>query len=176
MTMGRPSKYNPEFCDKLIEQSKKGKLVAEICSEWGISDATFYDWAKKKEDFSDAYKESRTHMRSFYQKLARENFENKNFNTTLWSMFVQSLGITTRARTVDLLSLKGDIQTKNAPTIAKLLIKECACGNLSPQEAVNLITALSMIVKLEESVELKQKVDSLGKIVFGNKKDVSRET
>lgn len=165
---GRPPKYESQnYTDMFIQKSKEGMTVSEICSYINIAESTCYEWVKKYPEFSEAYKTAKTHRIAYYKKLARENFYNKDFNSVLFSMFVQSLGITTRARTVELLSLQNEseICTKNAPKIAKLLIKECACGNLSPHETVNLINALGNVVKMEESLILEKRVDQLEKSI-----------
>lgn len=163
---GRPSKYKPAMIPELLELSKEGKLIVEIAAHFKVTYHTLLNWSKSNQEFKEAYEVAKTYIKAWWINKARESLYDKDFSSTLWSMLVQSIGITTRARTVELLSLQDEkkICTQNAPQIAKLLVKECACGNLSPQEAVNLINALGNVVKMEEAVILKERVEEIEKL------------
>ena len=67
--IGRPTKYRPEYCQKYIEESKKGNCLTEIASDWDVPRQRLYEWAQEHEDFRDAIKVGREHLRSWYHKL-----------------------------------------------------------------------------------------------------------
>lgn len=68
MAMGRPSKYDPKFCQKLIDLCKEGYSRRALCAELEISADTFYRWIKENQDFSDAYKIAEECAADFYEK------------------------------------------------------------------------------------------------------------
>lgn len=52
---GRPSKYNDQYPDQLIELMGQGMLNCEICAQWGIHRDTFFQWTRDHEAFKEAY-------------------------------------------------------------------------------------------------------------------------
>jgi hypothetical protein len=68
---GRPTKYKPEYCEKIIEyfsrspyvENSKGEkkpndlpYFAEFASQIDVSFETLLEWTKKHSEFSDSYK------------------------------------------------------------------------------------------------------------------------
>ncbi|NDC96438.1 hypothetical protein EBZ38_17225 [bacterium] len=64
---GRPTKYKPEYCSRLIELCAQGLSRRALCAEIGISTETFYDWVKKIPEFSDAYRKGEAAASHFYE-------------------------------------------------------------------------------------------------------------
>jgi len=56
MPAGRPSKYDPVFCDAVIEAGKEGKTLAEMAAAIGIDRSTLTDWQEQHPEFSRAVK------------------------------------------------------------------------------------------------------------------------
>lgn len=81
---GRPSEYDPVYCEKVIECGRQGMSVAEVCGEWGIAKQTFYNWQKEFEEFLDATTRARDLSQSWWEKHGRTNLFTEKFNTTLW--------------------------------------------------------------------------------------------
>ena len=51
------AKYNKRIVDRICELVRADSYtIVEICDKVGISKETYYDWLKKKPDFSDAIK------------------------------------------------------------------------------------------------------------------------
>lgn len=84
--MGRPTKYTPAVCDKLIECFKVGMSKCEIALTLDINVDTIYEWAKVHADFSDALKKGLEFAQGEWERKGRLNLENKDFNSTLWIM------------------------------------------------------------------------------------------
>lgn len=59
MAGGRPSKYKPEFCDKLFAHMATGLPYETFAAEIGVGRDTLYGWEKKFKEFSDAKKRAR---------------------------------------------------------------------------------------------------------------------
>lgn len=83
---GRPTKYNEEMCDKVIELMKRGYSKAEIGLELDICEDTFYEYIKKHIKFSEAVKKGEWFSLGAWERMGRENLSNKEFNYTGWYM------------------------------------------------------------------------------------------
>lgn len=66
---GRPTKYDPKFCDTVIDMMTKGYSKQACAGEIGIAVDTFYQWVKKHKDFSDAVSIGEAKARLFFDKV-----------------------------------------------------------------------------------------------------------
>ena len=64
-------KYSKELTEKICKLLKIGNTITTTCQAVGIHKDTFYDWMKKKSDFSDAIKKA--------QSIADKKVENALF-------------------------------------------------------------------------------------------------
>ena len=91
MPAGRPSKYKPEFCEKIIEVAQRGGSITRMAIEGcGVEKATMYDWAEAHPEFSNALTRAREISQLWWEKKAEENVDNPKFNAALWKMNVAS--------------------------------------------------------------------------------------
>ncbi len=58
MPAGRPTKYDPSFCDRAIDVAKGGSSKAEMALELHRHYSTFDDWQNNNPEFSDAVKKA----------------------------------------------------------------------------------------------------------------------
>jgi len=72
MPVGRPTKYNAEMCDKLIECGKQGMTLVEAAAEMDLAMSTLYLWRDKHEAFSEAFKRAEALAEAFWAKRLRE--------------------------------------------------------------------------------------------------------
>lgn len=90
MVMGRPTKYDPALCEKVIELGKEGYSKAQICARIDICCDTLSRWVKEYPDFSEAIKKANYFAQSWWEDKARQGlFTEKDgpfFNSTLWYM------------------------------------------------------------------------------------------
>lgn len=56
MAGGRPTDYEPVFCERVIEFLKDGFSLAAFAGEIGVSRATVYNWVDAHPEFMDAVK------------------------------------------------------------------------------------------------------------------------
>ena len=64
MAMGRPSKYDPRFCDEVEDLMRQGFSKTAAAGAIGVDRDTFLNWAKEHPDFFGAVKRgeaARTH-------------------------------------------------------------------------------------------------------------------
>tara|TARA_R110000868_G_scaffold411691_2_gene707566 strand:- start:5810 stop:6286 length:477 start_codon:yes stop_codon:yes gene_type:complete len=74
---GRPSKYDPSFCDKIIELAYEGAGILEMMVACGISSkTTWYDYRDSHPEFKEASKAAKIISASVdehaFSKIARE--------------------------------------------------------------------------------------------------------
>ena len=90
VTIGRPTKYEPSMCARVIELGKQGLSKVQIAADLGISKDTFCSWVNEIPAFSDAVKTSMTFSEEWWSKQAMNGLwevEGKpKLNATLWYM------------------------------------------------------------------------------------------
>jgi len=84
--MGRPTKYKPDYNDKVIELFKQGASVEEICLELDICKQTFYNWCESNKEFLDSKKKGVDFSLGWWMKEGRIRLRDKDFNYTGWYM------------------------------------------------------------------------------------------
>ena len=84
--LGRPSKYQPQYGDQLIEHMRQGFSFESFGAIIGSHRDTLYEWAKVHEPFSDAKKRAVGEGLLFYEKvgLAGMTGKLKGFNPAAW--------------------------------------------------------------------------------------------
>lgn len=89
--VGRPSKYKPEYCDRIVEMAKEtGAGPAEYASEFDIDRTTLYDWAAAHEDFSTALSRAKVHEQAWWERAGRKGMYLEKFNALVWKTSVQA--------------------------------------------------------------------------------------
>ena len=87
--VGRPSLYDPAYCDKVIELGRIGKSVEQIASNLNVSLRTMYSWRDAHEEFLHALDDAKTYEQAWWEEQAAaymvENKESDRLNSTLWS-------------------------------------------------------------------------------------------
>lgn len=53
-------KYSKEIVEKICKCLKEGNTITATCESVGIHKGTFYEWMKKKSDFSDTIKKAKS--------------------------------------------------------------------------------------------------------------------
>ena len=71
MPGGRPTSYDPSYCDLAIEYGQQGMNKTEIAVELGVAKSTLYLWIQEHEEFSDAIKKAEHAAERWYQKAFR---------------------------------------------------------------------------------------------------------
>lgn len=87
--VGRPTKYDPAFCDKARELGANGYSREMISAELNVSWNTLLVWAENHPDFFEALEEAKTLEMVFFEKLAIQHLverpQGDRLNTGLWS-------------------------------------------------------------------------------------------
>ena len=87
-SVGKPSEYDPEYCDVLVDKMSQGYSFEACAGFIGVSFQTLYNWAQKYPQFLEAKKEAFAAGRVFWEKLAIDNiinsFQGDTLNASIW--------------------------------------------------------------------------------------------
>ena len=87
--VGRPSLYDPKYCEEVIALGRIGKSVEQIASILNVSLRTMYSWRDSHEEFLHALDDAKTYEQAWWEEQASaymvENKESDKLNATLWS-------------------------------------------------------------------------------------------
>lgn len=68
---GRPSKYDPKYCEMLIEHMAEGLSFESFAGVIGVGRSSLYDWENEYPEFSDAKMAGQAKSALFWEKLNR---------------------------------------------------------------------------------------------------------
>jgi transcriptional regulator with XRE-family HTH domain len=86
MPAGRPTDYDPAFCDRVIILGKQGKSRAEMASALDCSRTTIAAWEAAHPEFLDATKRASDESLAWWENKARNGIDKgSQFNAQLWA-------------------------------------------------------------------------------------------
>ena len=88
--VGRPSKYKPEYCERVIELAKEGAGWAEYAADFGVDRASLFRWSEEHEDFAQALMRAKVLEQAWFEREGRTNLRNREFNANLWGKSVSA--------------------------------------------------------------------------------------
>jgi hypothetical protein len=80
---GRPSKYDPAYCDALVEHMKDGASLTSFAAEIGVARSTINEWIDAHYEFSEAVKKGKAKCAAWWEKVGRTNAKDGGGNATL---------------------------------------------------------------------------------------------
>jgi len=84
--VGRPSEYDPAFCEQVIAFGKEGYSKAEMAAGLGATRQTLDNWARANPDFLDAVQTALEFSLAWWEGKSRTGIEKGGaFNAGLWS-------------------------------------------------------------------------------------------
>ena len=87
--VGRPTDYDPSFCDKVIELGKLGKSFEQMAMQLNVSYRTLCRWRKEYEEFCHALEEAQAYEQAWWEEVAQsymiEEKDAAKLNQGLWS-------------------------------------------------------------------------------------------
>jgi hypothetical protein len=79
---GRPSKYDPAFCDEVLPFMSQGYSTTALAGHLGVSRSTVYLWMEENPAFSDAVKEGMAASARWWEDCLRQNAMTGQGNAT----------------------------------------------------------------------------------------------
>jgi transposase len=87
--VGRPSQYDPVYCERVIELGKLGKSVEQIAAQIGVGTKTMYNWKDEHPEFLHAMDIAKELELDWWENIAQnmmiENKEGDRLNASIWS-------------------------------------------------------------------------------------------
>lgn len=90
MPAGRPSKYDPSYCEEVVELGKEGKSLAQMCAHFDIARSTIDQWAEDNPEFSEALSRAKVHMQAKLEEMGFSGLANREFNAAVWKTTMQA--------------------------------------------------------------------------------------
>lgn len=72
MQRGRPTEYDPKYCDTIVEVMSTGKSLAGAAVHIGVTRATLYNWARDNEEFRQAIEDAQEACMAYWEELAHQ--------------------------------------------------------------------------------------------------------
>jgi len=87
--VGRPSTYDPAYCEQVIALGRVGKSIEQICFHFHTPVRTLYEWRDRFAEFSQALEDAKTYEQAWWEEQAAaymlEHKDAAKLNASLWS-------------------------------------------------------------------------------------------
>ena len=83
--MARPSTYESEFCERVIEYGKQGKSITWMAAELDVTRETIYEWMRVHPEFSDAITRAKQYAQQWWEDAGQNGMTGPGFNASVWS-------------------------------------------------------------------------------------------
>jgi hypothetical protein len=94
--MGRPSKYDPAYCDMVVEHMENGSSLVSFAASISVARSTINEWMAAHEEFADACARAKAKSGAWWEKRGRE-FVIEGGTSSAQANFIQ-FGIKNMAR------------------------------------------------------------------------------
>jgi hypothetical protein len=83
MPAGRPSKYEPAFCEAVVEHMKDGASLTSFAASIEVARSTINEWIDAHPEFSEAVKRGKAGCAAWWEKQTRKLAVDGGGNATL---------------------------------------------------------------------------------------------
>jgi len=86
---GQPTKYRPEYCERVVELAANGSTLTSLAVELGVMRSTLYLWQETHAEFADACTRAREVALHWWEQTARNQtagINNGNSGTLIFAM------------------------------------------------------------------------------------------
>ena len=87
---GRPSKYDPAYCERVIMLGKSGWSRAEMADDLDVDRQTLNNWADAHEEFLAALSRADTAAQAWWEREGRDGMKADKFNAAVWKKTVEA--------------------------------------------------------------------------------------
>ena len=85
MPGGRPSTYDPKYCEEVIELGRLGKSPESIAATIGVPRLTMYSWCEAHPEFSAAIKRAKDLEQLWWEEAGQSALFADKFQQLVWS-------------------------------------------------------------------------------------------
>jgi len=90
MPAGRPTDYQPEYCEQVVELGKIGYSPAQMAAHFDVARDTLNNWAEAHEEFLAALNRAKAHCQAWWENKGMDGMEKAGFNAAVWSKSMQA--------------------------------------------------------------------------------------
>lgn len=90
MPAGRPTTYDPAYCEKVMELGEQGKSPVQIAVALKVPRTTMLSWASEHPEFSTALTRAKELEQDWWENAGQNGLVTPGFNATLWSKSMQA--------------------------------------------------------------------------------------
>lgn len=90
--VGRPTKYDPKYCDMIVEHMSEGASATSFAAEIDVSRSTITEWADTYPEFSAAVTRAKAKCAAWWERVGRTNAVTGNGNATLVIFGLKNMG------------------------------------------------------------------------------------
>ena len=87
---GRPTKYDPKMCERVVDCGKEGYSRAELAAELGIAIQTMHNWEAAHPDFLEATTRARDLALAWWNRQGSKGIWAKSFNAAAYRLQVMN--------------------------------------------------------------------------------------
>jgi len=88
--VGRPTTYQPEYCDAVVELGVQGHSLTSIAHLLGVLRQNLIDWASQHPEFSAALKRAKQAEQHWWEEAGRAGLFLDKFNAAVWRTSMQA--------------------------------------------------------------------------------------
>lgn len=92
MQTGRPTKYDPAYCQQVIEHMEEGASLTSFAASVSVSRATINVWMNEHPEFLEAANAGKAKCAAWWEKIARANARDGTGNATLTVFGLKNMG------------------------------------------------------------------------------------
>jgi hypothetical protein len=90
--MARPSKFQPAYCDLVIEHMAEGASLTSFAAEIGVARSTINEWMEAHSDFADSVRIAKAKCAAWWEKRGRELAVEGGGNAALVMFGLKNMG------------------------------------------------------------------------------------
>lgn len=158
--LGRPTKYNEEYCDAIIELAKRGYHMYKIAVTWDVCHDTLLEWKHTHPRFSAAYARAKAIQTMQLLDKMMDNVGNRDFNHKVAALLLAHVAKLSEERDLSIEGLgEGTLSEQG-----RKALKSGSKSKVTASELSKVVDAISKLAKVEEVTELRKKVEEFEKL------------
>ena len=84
--MGRPTSYDPSYCDEVVELGRQGMSVVEMACSIGVSRNTLEtNWTEAHPEFLEAFRRAKDESQAWWERTGRVGMLAKTIDGSIFS-------------------------------------------------------------------------------------------
>lgn len=82
-SVGRPTKYKPEYCQMVVDHMAEGASLTSFAPKIDVARSTINEWIDANPDFSEAVKRAKAKCAAWWERVGRSGAQGGDVNPTL---------------------------------------------------------------------------------------------